>query len=70
MNFPTWSRVVNNVRRESIINQIYVGDPTAITSISTVISIFGDHILITIEYGKSKKVTKIPKEETGNTMKF
>ena len=58
VNFPTWSRVVNNVRRESIIDHIYAANPTEISSISTITPFFGDHLLVTFECGRSSKIDK------------
>ena len=34
VEFPTWSRIVNNVLIESIIDHIYVKDPTILSQLS------------------------------------
>ena len=49
VEFKTWSRVVNNVLRESIIDHIYVTDPTMFIDLQSTKPCFGDHLLITIK---------------------
>ena len=46
INQPTWSRIVNNTLRESIIDHIYVQDPTVVTDINLKTPLFGDHKLV------------------------
>ena len=46
VEFKTWSRVVNNVLRESIIDHIYVTDPTMLIDLQSAKPCFGDHLLI------------------------
>ena len=43
---PTWHRIVNNTLRESIIDHIYVQDPTVVADINLKTPLFGDHKLI------------------------
>ena len=45
----TWSRIVNNCFKESLLDHIYVTDPTISKSITTVKPCFGDHLLIITE---------------------
>jgi hypothetical protein len=52
VNFPTRSRVVNNVVRESIIDHIYAADPKTIQSLYSITPISGDHLLLLIECDK------------------
>ena len=56
ISFPTWSRCVNGVIRESILDHIYCSEPTSITDINSVCPLFGDHLMliITINLGKPK----------------
>ena len=54
VTFDTWSRVINNVVKSSIIDHIYLKDPTEITNISSITPPFGDHILITFEINIKK----------------
>ena len=42
----TWSQIVNNCFVESLLDHIYVTDPTISRSITTVKQCFGDHLLI------------------------
>ena len=45
----TWSRIVNNHFKESLLDHIYVTDPTVCISIKTIKPCFGDHLLIIME---------------------
>jgi hypothetical protein len=45
ITFPTWTRVVNGVTRESILDHVYSSDPTSIANISSACPVFGDHLL-------------------------
>ena len=46
VNFPTWQRIINNEKKESILDHIYVQDPTFINSIHHITPLIGDHKLI------------------------
>jgi hypothetical protein len=46
VDFPTWTRVVNNQVRESILDHLYCTDPTVITKVSGIKPIFGDHTMV------------------------
>ena len=48
IDFPTWSRTVNNELKESTLDHIYLTDPTICTNIESLKPCFGDHMLITI----------------------
>ena len=48
IDFATWSRIVNNVLRESILDHIYVTDPTMCGEVQSSKPCFGDHLLISI----------------------
>ena len=48
IEFPTWSRIVNNVLLESILDHIYVKDPTLVSGIQSTKPLFGDHLLVSI----------------------
>jgi hypothetical protein len=43
---PTWSRSVNGVLRESLIDHIYVADLASITKPYSIRPLFGDHLLL------------------------
>ena len=49
INFGTWSRVVGQSLRSSIIDHVYVNDVTLINNISHIKPCFGDHVLILVE---------------------
>ena len=48
IEFPTWSRIINNVLIESILEHIYVKDPTTLSEIQSTKPLFGDHFLVSI----------------------
>ena len=54
VTFDTWSRYVNSVKVCSIIDHIYVKDPTSISSLSCMTPTFGDHVLITFVVHSSR----------------
>ena len=56
VNFPTWSRSINGVQCSSIIDHVYVNDPTKITTLLSITPPFDDHTLILF----SIRSTKIP----------
>ena len=58
VNFPTWSRTINNEHHESIIDHIYVKDPTQICNISECSPPFGDHKLIKFSISSINKGKK------------
>ena len=59
VTFNTWSRVINNLVCNSILDHIYLKDVTRITNLSSLTPQFGDHLLISFEIVSSK--TNIPK---------
>ena len=50
VNFPTWSRMVNNTHRESILDHIYVTNPLSTRDLLNFKPTFGDHVLISFNY--------------------
>jgi hypothetical protein len=46
VNFPTWSRFVNNIERSSIIDHIYCMNPLTLENLNSTKPVFGDHLLI------------------------
>jgi hypothetical protein len=56
VTFNTWSRIVNGVLRESVIDHVYVNNPIDIENLHKVDPICGDHsmIVFTIKSNKQK----------------
>ena len=56
VNFPTWSRVVQNTYRDSILDHVYCLDPCMIENMHDKQPTFGDHRLVvfSLQCGKSK----------------
>ena len=50
----TWSRIINNIFKESLLDHIYVTDPTVCNNVTTVKPYFGDHLLVIVELNLSK----------------
>ena len=46
VKFATWSRVINNILKSSILDHVYCADPTVITGLQSMTPPFGDHQLI------------------------
>jgi hypothetical protein len=44
VDFPTWSRTVNGVLKESILDHIYTQDPTSVGDLYSITPCFGDHL--------------------------
>ena len=49
VNFNTWSRVINGIRKESLIDHVYVNEPSSITNVKSLAPTFGDHLLIIVD---------------------
>ena len=50
VEFPTWSRIVNGQERSSILDHVYVTNPTKINDVNGINPYFGDHKLLWFEY--------------------
>jgi hypothetical protein len=50
VNFPTWSRIVNDTNRESIIDVVYSSNPTSMTNSHGKKPYFGDHLIIMLDF--------------------
>ena len=47
VKFPTWSRIVNNLLKSSILDHIYIKDVTLINNVQSFKPMVGDHLLVT-----------------------
>ena len=50
VEFPTWSRIVNGQERSSILDHVYVTNPSKINDVTGITPYFGDHKLLCFEY--------------------
>ena len=57
VDFPTWSRTVNNIKKESILDHVYVSDTTLIDKCYSVNPLFGDHVAVVIEISSTSSVS-------------
>ena len=55
VKFPTWSRIVNNIHRESIIDHVYVQNPCVVHNLRGVKPYFGDHSMVIMEHELKKQ---------------
>ena len=46
VEFSTWTRTINGVRKDSILNHIYVNSPATNKSVYSEMPPFGDHVLV------------------------
>ena len=51
------SRIVNNVLRESILDHIYVNDPTVVSGVHSIKPCVGDHLVISATLRLGKEVS-------------
>ena len=50
VEFSTWTRTINGVRKESILDHIYTDNDTLINEVTFKVPIFGDHNLVIAKY--------------------
>ena len=49
VKFPTWSRVINNVKKCSILDHVYTNDKTLVKNLSSFEPLGGDHLVVTFD---------------------
>ena len=49
VNFETWSRIINGVRKESTLDRAYVNNYALVANVNFEMPTFGDHVLIIVE---------------------
>lgn len=54
VDFPTWSRTISNVRKDSILDHIYTSDSTMINKCFHITPLFGDHLIVVVDLLKEK----------------
>ena len=59
IKFNTWSRLVDNIWKESCLDHLYTNDTTTISNITSIIPIMGDHKIISATLGAPKPLPKI-----------
>ena len=58
VDFPTWSRFVNNIHKNSILDHVYTNNLALVNNCTSITPNFGDHLLITIELTQMKPPIK------------
>jgi hypothetical protein len=59
VEFHTWQRVINNVIRKSILDHVYVKDPTHVINLYSIEPLVGDHKLIIFEILHKNEPAKV-----------
>ena len=59
IEFHTWQRVINNVIRKSILDHVYVKDPTHVFNLYSIEPLVGDHKLIIFEILHKNEPAKV-----------
>ena len=54
VNFITWSRIVNGVQRESILDHVYTTDIMNIPKLHSITPVIGDHKMLIIYVNRSQ----------------
>ena len=49
VDFDTWSRVINGIKKESLIDHIYDNDISSVLNLKSEVPTFGDHLLLILE---------------------
>ena len=49
VEFCTWSRIINGVKKESLLDHVYVNNLSAIKDVHMIEPVFGDHVLTIVE---------------------
>ena len=60
VDFNTWSRTINGIRKESLIDHVYTDNITLIRSLTSKTPTFGDHLLLITELELMNKVEPKP----------
>jgi hypothetical protein len=58
VNFPTWSRILNDVRRESTIDHVYETNPPVINYLTSTLPYFGEYLILSFKYHEDKPAPK------------
>ena len=53
VDFCTWSRTINGIRKESLLDHVYVNNPAVINTVTFETPLFGDHVLILVNLNMS-----------------
>ena len=60
VNFNTWSRNINGIRKESLLDQVYVNNSATVINLNFTTPTFGDHVLVKVKVSlKMEKKTNI-----------
>ena len=49
VDFDTWSRVINGIKKESLIDHIYVNDISSVLNLKSEVPTLGDHLLLILD---------------------
>jgi hypothetical protein len=49
VKIPTWSRTINGIVKTSILDPVYLNNPTIVNNLSSMTPTFGDHQMVVID---------------------
>jgi hypothetical protein len=49
VDFQTWSRVINKIKKESVLDHVYLSDTTLVEKCTSIVPYFGDHLIVVID---------------------
>ena len=53
IKFPTWHRMINNATKSSILDHVYVKNPTIVEKLYSFLPLIGDHLLISFNINET-----------------
>ena len=59
VEFPTWSRIINGIRKESLLDHVYLNNMATFNSVYYDSPVFGDHVLVITELSLLTVTTKV-----------
>ena len=60
VTFNTWSRIIKGIRKESLLDHVYVNNFASVSNIDCCTPVFGDHVLVIVDLNIS--VQKLDKQ--------
>ena len=61
VDFNTWSRNINGIRKESLLDHVYVNNSATVNNVNFITPTFGDHVLVMVDIN-----VKVEKNELAN----
>jgi hypothetical protein len=49
VKFPTWSRTINGINKDSTLDHVYLSNPTVNNNLFSVTPVLGNHLIVVID---------------------